>query len=133
MEAALFMTVRFPGSIANYAHTVAVSRAEYPLTAGMPADITPCSFWPYPPTQRPVPVTSNGPSNVLMAQNLRDPATPYPAALQMLSDFGSRARMVTVDAGGHGVYLTDNNACADSLVTNFLVTGERPGNGAFCS
>jgi pimeloyl-ACP methyl ester carboxylesterase len=124
--------VRFPGSVQDYAHNVAINRLEYPLTAGMPSDITPCSFWPYPPAQQAVAVTGNGPSNVLMVQNLRDPATPYPAALQMLADFGDRARMVTVNAGGHGVYLTDGNACGDNLVTNFLVTGRRPAGGAYC-
>lgn len=124
--------VRFPDSIPDYARDVAINRVEYPLTAGMPANITPCSFWPYPPAQQAVAVTGDGPSNVLMVQNLRDPATPYPAALRMLSDFGARARMVTVDAGGHGVYLTDGNACADDLATRFLVTGERPANGAYC-
>ncbi|HEX4224917.1 MAG TPA: alpha/beta fold hydrolase, partial [Pseudonocardiaceae bacterium] len=36
--------VRFPDSIATYANDVAVNRVDYPLTGGMPANITPCSF-----------------------------------------------------------------------------------------
>jgi pimeloyl-ACP methyl ester carboxylesterase len=79
-----------------------------------------------------VAITGNGPSNVLMVQNLRDPATPYPAALHMLADFGGRARLVTVDEGGHEAYLANGNACGDSLVTRFLVTGQRPADGAYC-
>jgi pimeloyl-ACP methyl ester carboxylesterase len=124
--------VRFPGSIASYAHDVALNRAEYPLTDGMPANIMPCSFWPYPPSRQPVAVTGNGPSNVLMVQNLRDPATPYPAALHMLADFGGRAELITVDSGGHDAYLANGNPCGDNLVTRFLVTGRRPANGAYC-
>jgi pimeloyl-ACP methyl ester carboxylesterase len=125
--------VRFPGSVADYARAVAVNRAEYPLTAGMPANITPCSFWSYPPTTTPVAITGNGPSNILMVQNLHDPATPYPAARRMLADFGGRASMITNNAGGHEAYLANGTACGDNLVTRFLVTGQRPANGAYCS
>jgi pimeloyl-ACP methyl ester carboxylesterase len=124
--------IRFPTSIADYARNVVANQLEYPLTGGMPATIGPCAFWPYPPTQQPVAVTSAGPSNVLMVQNLRDPATPYSAARNMLADFGDRARMITVDSGGHGAYLDNGNACGDELVTRFLVTGQRPAHGAFC-
>ena len=125
--------VRFPGSVADYARDVAVNRVEYPLTAGMPANITPCSFWPYQPTSPPVAITGNGPSNVLMVQNLRDPATPYPGARQLLADFGGRARMVTNNAGGHDAYLANGTTCGDNLVTEFLVTGRRPARDAYCS
>jgi hypothetical protein len=124
--------VRFPAPIAAYPRAVAVNRAEYPLTAGMPANITPCSFWPYPPTSTPIAITGNGPSNVLMVQNLRDPAAPYGPALHLLADFAGRARLITVDEGGHEVYLANGNACGDTLVTRFLVTGQRPANGAYC-
>ena len=124
--------VRFPDSIDTYAHNVAVNRIEYPLTNGMPANITPCSYWPYPPSTPAVAITGNGPSNVLMVQNLRDPATPYPAARQMLADFGGRARMVTNNAGGHDAYLANGTTCGDNLVTRFLLTGQRPATGAYC-
>ncbi|WP_141955044.1 alpha/beta hydrolase [Actinoallomurus bryophytorum] len=46
--------------------------------------------------------------------------------------FGDRARMVSVDSGGHEVYLAHGNACGDRLVTDFLVTGHRPARDAFC-
>jgi pimeloyl-ACP methyl ester carboxylesterase len=124
--------VRFPTSVADYARAVAANRVEYPLTNGMPTNITACSYWPYPPTTPPVTITGDGPSNVLMVQNLRDPATPYPGARTMLAAFAGRARMVTVNAGGHDAYLANGNACGDALATRFLVTGPRPENGAYC-
>lgn len=124
--------VRFPSSIPDYARDVAINRVQYPLTNGMPADITACSFWPYPPSEKPVTITGDGPSNVLMVQNLRDPATPYFGARNMLADFGGRAAMITVNSGGHDAYLANGNACGDNLVTNFLVTGQRPPRGAYC-
>jgi hypothetical protein len=57
-------------------------------------------------------VTSNGPSNVLLVQNLRDPATPYRKALNLRAALGDRARMVTVDVGGHGSYLDSGTPVA---------------------
>ena len=124
--------VRFPGTVAEYAANVAANQAKYPLTNGMPANILPCSFWPYPPTRQPVAITPYGPSNVLLVQNLRDPATPYSGARNALADFGDRARMITVDSGGHEAYLANGNACGDAFVTRFLATGQRPAHGAFC-
>jgi pimeloyl-ACP methyl ester carboxylesterase len=124
--------VAWPSSVPAIARDVAADRARYPLTAGMPVNIAPCSFWPA-PAEPPVRVTSHGPSNVLLTQNLRDPSTPYKGALEMRRAFGSRARMVTVDSGGHGVYLENGNACGDALVTRFLATGKRPAHDAFCA
>ncbi|MEV8477641.1 alpha/beta hydrolase [Streptomyces sp. NPDC051173] len=118
----------WPRSVAAYTRAVAADRARHPLTAGMPAGITPCSFWKTPPTEKPTRITPDGPSNVLMIQNLRDPATPYAGALKMRAAFGGRARMVTVDGGGHGVYLDGGNACGDAAVTRFLVRGDRAGD-----
>ncbi|MGW0811164.1 alpha/beta hydrolase [Nonomuraea sp. NPDC002799] len=76
--------------------------AAHPLTAGMPVNAGPCAYWPFKPADPPVRVTSRGPANVLLIQNLRDPSTPYSGALKMRQAFGARARMVSVDSGGHG-------------------------------
>ncbi|MEU5421404.1 alpha/beta hydrolase [Streptomyces sp. NPDC020799] len=118
----------WPRSVDAYARAVTTDRARHPLTAGMPVGITPCPFWKDTPREKPTRITSDGPSNVLMIQNLRDPATPYGGALKMRAAFGGRARMVSVDAGGHGVYLDGGNDCGDAAVTRFLVRGERAGD-----
>ncbi|WP_132112691.1 alpha/beta hydrolase [Actinocrispum wychmicini] len=114
--------VAWPRSVQFYADAVARSRSDFPLTAGMPANIMPCAFWPFQPVQ-PVRITPYGPDNVLLVQNLRDPATPYSGALKMRAAFGHRARMVTVNSGGHGAYLVNGNPCGDNAVTAFLVNG----------
>ncbi|MGI5225589.1 alpha/beta hydrolase [Actinoallomurus sp. CA-142502] len=75
--------------------------------------------------RRPTRVTSRGPSNVLLVRNLRDPATPYSGALNLRRAFGNRARMVTVDPGGHDAYLANGNPCGDRLVTAFVAEGRR--------
>jgi pimeloyl-ACP methyl ester carboxylesterase len=98
----------------------------------MPVNIFPCAFWPYSAAEPPVRITSDGPSNVLMIQNLRDPATPYSGAMKMRAAFGDRARLVTVDSGGHGAYLANGDACGDQTVTAFLVNGTRPDLDVTC-
>ncbi len=125
--------VRWPGPHAGYARRVAADRARYPLTAGMPVNIAPCAFWKYDEEPKATRITDDGPSEVLIIQSLRDPATPYAGALKMRAALGERARMVTVDQGGHGMYLGNGNACGDRAVSDFLVTGERPAGDVYCT
>jgi hypothetical protein len=124
--------VAWPPATARYQEDVRVDRVRHPLTAGMPVNVMPCTFWPYTPAERPVRIISDGPSNLLLIQNLHDPATPYSGALNLRRALGDRARMVTVDSGGHGAYVANGNACGDAVVTEFLVTDGRPAQDAFC-
>ncbi|MEU3574338.1 alpha/beta fold hydrolase [Kitasatospora sp. NPDC036755] len=130
--ATLCNDVSWPADPAGYARAVAADRAARPLTAGMPVNVMACAFWPFAPAEPPVRVTDRGPANVLLTQNLRDPASPYSGALKLRAAFGDRARMVTVDSGGHDVYRANGNACGDRVVTDYLVTGERPARDLFC-
>ncbi|MFF0432758.1 alpha/beta hydrolase [Streptomyces sp. NPDC004327] len=124
--------VRWPASVPAYERAVAADRVAHPLTAGMPANITPCSFWKGGPVEKPTRITDAGPSNILMIQGLRDPSTPHFAGLKMRAALGDRARLVSVDHGGHGMYLGNGNACGDRTVTRFLLTGERPAADVTC-
>ncbi|MFJ8843387.1 alpha/beta hydrolase [Streptomyces cyaneofuscatus] len=130
--AAICNDVRWPGPASGYAGRVAADRARYALTAGMPANITPCAFWTHGKEPRPTRITGDGPANVLMIQSLRDPATPLAGALKMRAALGERARMVTVERGGHGMYLGNGNACGDRVVSDFLATGKRPARDTHC-
>ncbi|MGW6564347.1 alpha/beta hydrolase [Streptomyces sp. NPDC054975] len=123
--------VKWPGSVRAHERAVATDRARHPLTAGMPVNMTPCSFWKS-PAEKPTRITDRGPSNILMIQSLRDPSTPHASGLKMREALGARARLVTVDQGGHGMYLGNGNACGDAAVTTFLKTGERPAGDAYC-
>lgn len=124
--------VKWRGSVRSYERAVAADRAAYPLTAGMPANITPCSFWKGGPVEKPTRLTDEGPSNILMIQSLRDPSTPHSEGLKMRQALGAKARLVSVDHGGHGMYLGNGNACGDRTVTRFLLTGERPATDVTC-
>ncbi|MEU5400718.1 alpha/beta hydrolase [Streptomyces sp. NPDC005963] len=124
--------VRWPGHVPSYRRAVAADRAAFPLTAGLSQNITPCAFWKDGPAEPPTRITDDGPSNVLMIQARRDPATPHFGGLKMREALGDRARLVTVETGGHSVYLGAGNACGDRAVTTFLTTGERPRTDVSC-
>ncbi|GAA2848550.1 hypothetical protein Acy02nite_01810 [Actinoplanes cyaneus] len=124
LNATICHDVSWPRDLRAYARDVAADRKAHPLTAGMPRNVYTCAFSPG-PAEPPVRVTPDGPPNVLLVQNLRDPATPYRKALNLKRALGDRARMVTVDAGGHGSYLDNGNACGDAEVTRFLTDGTR--------
>ncbi len=116
----------------TYQRNVAVDRLRHPMFGAAAANITPCAFWPSEPVEPPVRITDDGPSNVLILQNLRDPATPLAGAKDLRRAFGDRARMVTADQGGHLAYLFLDNTCANDVATEFLVTGKRPHRDLFC-
>ncbi|GAA0617553.1 alpha/beta hydrolase [Kutzneria viridogrisea] len=123
---------RWPKSVQTYQHNVAVDRIRYPMFGAASANIQPCAFWPD-PIEPQVRIGDQGPSDVLMVQNLRDVPTPLPGARQLRQAFGDRARMVTADQGGHGVYLVGKNKCANNAVTTFLTTGQRPPHDLACA
>ncbi|GAB3831726.1 alpha/beta hydrolase [Kribbella italica] len=121
---------RWPRSVATYQANVAIDRVRSPMYGPLAANIRACAYWPSPSTPK-VRITGAGPSNVLIMQNLRDPATPLAGARRMRAALGHRARMVTVDQGGHGVY-TAANRCGKAAVDTFLTTGQRPPHDTFC-
>ncbi len=123
----------WPESVATYQRHVAVDRVRYPMFGAAAANIWPCAFWPSDPIEPPVRIGDRGPSDVLMVQNRRDPATPLIGALELRRALGDRARMVTADEGGHGAYLLKANPCVDNAVTAFLVEGKRPWHDISCA
>ncbi|MFB9903128.1 alpha/beta hydrolase [Allokutzneria oryzae] len=124
---------RWSPSVSSYQHDVAVDRVRHPKFGAAAANIRPCAFWQSEPAEPPVRVGDRGPSNVLLAQNTRDPGTPLVGAQQMRRALGDRARMVTADQGGHGAYVIGANKCANDVVTAFLTTGKRPARDITCA
>ncbi|RDG35549.1 alpha/beta hydrolase [Streptomyces corynorhini] len=124
---------RWPGTVREYQRNVAVDRVRYPMLGGSTASVNPCAFWPRERTEPPVRITGQGPSNVLMVQNERDPGTPLTGARALRRAFDGRATLVTADQGGHGVYPYGGNTCAKDAATTFLTTGERPARDLACA
>ncbi|ATY14791.1 alpha/beta hydrolase [Amycolatopsis sp. AA4] len=123
----------WPRQISTYQRNVAHDRAAYPMLGGATRNIWPCAFWPYPPKESAVQFSDQGPSNLLLVQNMRDPATPLSGAFDTREAFGGRARMVTVDQGGHGVGLPYLNSCGFNAVIDYLAHGVRPATDKFCA
>ncbi|RKH78225.1 hypothetical protein D7Y21_36085 [Corallococcus sp. AB045] len=122
--------VNWPTDIEHYRMTTAVDRAAHPLTAGMPANIWPCAFW-MTPMEPPVPVSDQGPRNILLLQNRRDNATPWESGLGMRKALGSRAAWVGVEAGGHYAY-GQGTSCVDDVFNAFLENGTLPQEDVHC-
>ncbi|MFK0248027.1 alpha/beta hydrolase [Amycolatopsis azurea] len=123
----------WPEDVATYQRNVAKDRVKYPMFGAAGANIWACAYWPSEPIEPSVRIGDRGPSNILMVQNLRDPATPLSGAKEMRRALGDRARIVTVDEGGHGVWLSDENACGNNAVNRFLVDGKRPAHDTACA
>lgn len=123
----------WPRSVEAYQRNVEIDRKRYPLYGAAGANITPCAFWPYEVEQEPVEMDDKGPSNILVLQNLRDPATPLRGGELLREGFGDRARLVTIDQHGHGAYVFSDNACTTNVATRYLVEGEMPENDTHCA
>lgn len=124
---------RWPERVRDYQRNVAVDRVAHPMIGGSTADIGPCAFWPDKRVEKPVRIGDQGPSNVLMVQNERDPGTPLAGARELRRAFGKRATLVTADQGGHGVYPFGRNTCANDAATAFLTNGQRPARDLTCA
>jgi hypothetical protein len=122
----------WPESVGAYQRNVALDRFKHPMFGAAAANIWPCAFWPAAPKEPQIRIGDRGPSNVLMVQNLRDPATPLTGARQLRQAFGNRARLITADQGGHGTYMFGTNSCANNAVTSYLTTGTRPAHDVAC-
>ncbi|MEU4361889.1 alpha/beta hydrolase [Promicromonospora sp. NPDC023987] len=123
--------VEWPEDVDAYRKAVAEDRKKFPMFGAASANILPCAYWSE-PIEPPVQITDEGPTNVLILQNRRDPVTPLAGGELLREKFGDRSRLVTVDASGHGVYALGNNACALNVGTTYLVEGEMPKRDVSC-
>jgi CubicO group peptidase (beta-lactamase class C family)/pimeloyl-ACP methyl ester carboxylesterase len=121
----------FPRDPAVYARDAKADARRFPLTGGAGGGIWPCAFWHADPLDPPIAVNPRGRSNILLTNNLRDPATTFGAATSSRRQYGDRARLVGVEQGGHGAYLFSDNACVQQVGNDFLLHGTRP-DGLTC-
>lgn len=124
--------IKWPRNVDTYRRGVAEDRERYPLFGAATANITPCAFWRHAPAEPPVAVDDDGPRNVLVVQNLRDPATPHAGGELLRRKFAGRSRLLSVDDGGHGAYVLGDNPCALNTTTRYLVEGRMPDKDTLC-
>ncbi|WP_430781724.1 alpha/beta hydrolase [Actinoplanes sp. G11-F43] len=124
--------VDWPEDLATYQRDVAADRKRYPLYGAAAANILPCAHWKWEPAEPPVPISKQGAANILLLQNRHDPVTPAVNAALLQERFGKRAKLVTAEESGHGVYVLSDNACALELTTAYLVDGRMPARDTTC-
>ncbi|AUS77005.1 hydrolase [Actinoalloteichus sp. AHMU CJ021] len=123
--------VEWPEDLRTYRRAVAEDRVEYPLFGAATANVMPCAYWRE-PAGPPVEINDDGPTNVLVVQNQRDPVTPLRGGELLNEEFGERSRLLSVDGSGHGVYVLGGNPCALNVTTRFLVDGTMPERDLTC-
>uniref|UniRef100_UPI0018ED2E06 alpha/beta hydrolase n=1 Tax=Glycomyces salinus TaxID=980294 RepID=UPI0018ED2E06 len=122
----------WPKDVQTYQDAVEADRERYPMFGAAAANINPCAFWHNDPAEPQVEIADEGPRNVLVLQNQRDVATPLEGGQLVREAFGDRARLVTVDGDGHGVYVYGDNPCALNTATRYLVDGRMPDSDVSC-
>lgn len=103
-----------------------------PRFGSVGSQIWPCAFWQTNAKESLTTLSSQGPRNILILQNLRDPATPYIGAQDMRDRLGRRAQFVTVDQGGHGAAYMSGNQCASDAASSYLTTGTLSATDTVC-
>lgn len=124
--------VEWPHGADAYRQSIAEDREKHPLFGAAAANVMPCAYWQHEPSEPPVAVNDDGPTNVLVVQHDRDPVTPLRGGRLIDEKFGDRSRLISVDGSGHGVFVLGKNECADAAVADFLVDGVMPEQDATC-
>jgi pimeloyl-ACP methyl ester carboxylesterase len=123
--------VTWSRDVRAYQRNVLRDRQQWPLTAGMPANIWPCGAWRFRALEAPATVTARGQRNILILQNRRDPATSWRSGMGLRTSLGQRAALVGVDQGGH--IALGRGTCADTATVTFLATGVLPATDVECA
>lgn len=120
-------------NVEQYRQELIFDTAQNPIFGPVASNIWACAFWPNHPVESPVAISSTGPRNIMIVQNLRDPATPLIGAQEMHTALGQRAQLLTVDQGGHGASYGEANECSVEAVTDYFVTGILPAQDTQCA
>lgn len=118
-----------PHDLSWYRRNIERSRAEAPLYGPMFNGVSPCAFWPNAPVEPPVRSGNAAPG--LIVQATGDPRTSY-ANGQGLHRRMPNSRLITLEAGVHGVYGLYPNRCVYGQVNDYLRTGELPARDTVC-
>jgi pimeloyl-ACP methyl ester carboxylesterase len=89
-----------------------------------------CMLWPSPAPSERGPIAATGAAPIMVVGTTGDPATPYRWAVALSEQLESGV-LVTYEGEGHTAY-TGGNACVDSAVENYLLTGSVPATDPRC-
>jgi hypothetical protein len=125
--------MQWSDSLGEHQRNVRIYGKRYPLFGAMMANAYACVGWAAKPLEPAIELTAEGPSNILLLHNLKDPANLHEGAVNMNALLGDRSRLVTVDEVGHWVYIHDDNTCASRITTDFLLGGQLPTSDQYCA
>ncbi|GAA2035531.1 alpha/beta hydrolase [Catenulispora yoronensis] len=119
----------------------AVQKAYDELKAGAPilnSDLSKddlaepmCGDWPYQTPEKPHQIKAEGSDPILVVGTTGDPATPYQNAVNLAKGFAN-ARLLTRVGTGHAAF-GSGNACAQSAMEAYLISGTLPADGTRCT
>jgi pimeloyl-ACP methyl ester carboxylesterase len=116
--------------VPQYWRDLQAHRAATPLFGPVSWTISPCAFWPSTPAA-PRLVHNAVPALVVQAAGDVNATLDLGQAMHQAL---TKSRMVTLDGvRTHGVYLFNGNACVDSAVNDYLVTGALPAGDLTCT
>lgn len=106
-------------------------RASSPLFEPLARTITPCSFWPTAPAERPVEVHNGAPALIVQAE--KDVNSQLPGAVALHRALTRSRMIVLAGARTHGVYLFRGASCVDDAVNAYLASGRLPATDRTCA
>lgn len=89
-----------------------------------------CSAWPVPERRQREPIVAPGSPDILVVGTTGDPATPYEWSVTLAGTLDN-GHLLTYEGEGHTAY-NKSNACVNTAVDDFLVSGTLPGQPARC-
>jgi pimeloyl-ACP methyl ester carboxylesterase len=106
-------------------------RASSPLFEPLARTITPCSFWPEAPAERPVEVRNGTPALIIQAE--KDANSQLPGARALHRALTGSRMIVLAGARTHGVFLFRDASCVDESVDGYLRSGRLPATDLTCT
>jgi pimeloyl-ACP methyl ester carboxylesterase len=106
-------------------------RASSPLFEPLARTITPCSFWPGAPAERPVKIRNGTPALIVQAE--KDVNSQLPGARALHRALTGSRLIVLAGARTHGVYLFRGASCVDESVDGYLSSGRLPAADLTCA
>jgi pimeloyl-ACP methyl ester carboxylesterase len=101
-----------------------------PLAAEVPIPDPICGNWPYPARDNVGPVAGEGADPILLIGTAGDPATPYESAVEVADQLESGV-LISYNGDDHIAY-DEGDACVNTLVDDYLLTGEVPAEDPRC-
>jgi len=116
----------------TYLNDIASYSARYPTFGAVNANINPCAFWPVRGGTDHVRLGTDKSPGVLLTASLDDPALPIANEIATKNAIRG-SRLVTMHLDSHEPVISGlANACMNSAVTTYLVSGRMPDHDLAC-